>query len=189
MGHLLFLLGCLDTKRRMNQKSYELMCVTSRLRTLESNISSMKQAQASVENSVFSIADSAQNFALNAYNFTVNGANDEANKVLEANKGLTTDAAKQEISNANAKAQHEIEAANGIYQTQARAIAVAKQFQGSIFEAANKMQLDAASREENQIEQEKESLEAELETLKAEYDNDKKARQETAKEVAPSFGL
>lgn len=189
MGHLLFLLGCLDTKRRMNQKSYELMSITTRLRNLQSNISFMKQAQASVENSVFSIADNARGLALNAYQFSVNGANAEANKVLEANKDMTSDAAKNAITAANAVAQKKVEVAAGIYQTQVGAIATIKQFQGSIFETANKLQLESASREESQIEQEKESLEAELEILKSEYENDKKARQDAAKDVAPSFGL
>lgn len=192
MGHLLFLLGSLDTKRQINKKSYELMNLSSRLRTLQSNISILKQIQSSAENAWTSIANTSSSLAQSVFNASVARINNSP-EMEQALKDLKDpakkDAAQATIDTLTAKANKETQVANGAYQAAIAGIGTGKQVMNSVFETSNKVQLEYYNNEETQIENEKEGLEAELEVLRQEYQNDKKARQEEAKNVAPSFGL
>lgn len=190
MGFLLFLAGTLDAKRQINRKSYELMCVTSRLKSIQSNINMIKQTQGSLENSWSSITGNASTAALSLFQMSTNSNQTELNKVMEQyKKDPNSDAAKIAIKQATDNMNNANVAAQNVYQTSLAAIGAVKQGVNSVFEASNKLQLEYLANEESQIDNQKVSLEAELTVLNEEYQNDKKAMQAAAKDVAPTFGL
>lgn len=194
MGHLLFLLGSLDTKRLINKKSYELMLLSSKLRSIQSNISVMKELQANAENATASAFNTSASVAQSVFNAKVNGVNnsDDMKKLLADLVSDDPETKKAAIEKSTAF-QKDVNAstqeANLIYQASLSGLTAAKQAVNSVFEAQNKLELEVLNNEETHIEMQKESLEAELEELRQEYQNDKKARQDAAKDIAPTFGL
>lgn len=215
MGFLLFFRATLDSLKRINSKEAQLMSLMSRQRKIQNEIADMKRIQNNIQSIWETAASSAASNASTTYNLVYNSQSGKMNEISSnlsflnsynaANAtqddqkkytGLLKDKTIEDVKNdfnkqlEQIQKQQETEQQKAFqnYTVETQRISSLNKTAQSVFEANNEFQLRYLNREDSEISTEKESLEGELEVLRQEYENEKKARSDAAKNIAPTFG-
>lgn len=215
MGFLLFFRATLDSLKRINSKEAQLMSLMSRQRKIQNEIADMKRIQNNMQSIWETAASSAASNASTTYNLAYNSQSGKMNEISSnlsflnsynaANAtqddqkkytGLLKDKTIEDVKNDFNKQLEQIQKqqeteqqkAFQIYTVETQRISSINKAAQSVFESSNEFQLRYLNREDSEISTEKESLEGELEVLRQEYENEKKARSDAAKNIAPTFG-
>lgn len=201
MGFLIFAFRKLCLKRTISQKDFRVMQLSSDLQSLHNQMSIMQQAKSVMQDAWSTTSGCISTTSQNLFQASVNTAQSEASaaankyeKVFnDSQKGLASasqvEAAKAEMENSKANADNQAKKLFALQQAGQTTNMVANHVVNSVFEQADKAQMTLAHLKENRIEQEKTSLESQLKVLNEELTGVEKAESDSAKKVAPTFGL
>ena len=172
MSFLMFAARKIQIKRQLNAKNYELTLITEAANEAARKVADAQEAQTAAKNqvSVFTsqLQSAAQNQALLALK---NQTGIDANSINANNMSAIQTALQQ-----------------GAQAGSALATAVTS-ITDSIFSAQNKAELARLQAQQQTLDMRKESLQTQLKSLQNEYQSCESAESESAKSLAPKFGL
>ena len=175
MSFLMFAARKIQIKRLMNSKNYELTLITEQANQAAQKVANAQEAQTAAKNQVSVFTSRLQSQGQYA-----------ALEALKAQKGIDSSDMKKlsqdELSMVSVAMQQGTQAGNQL------ATAITS-ITDSIFSAQNKAELSRLQAQQQTLDMRKESLQTQLKSLQGEYQQCESAESESAKSLAPKFGL
>ena len=175
MSFLMFAARKIQIKRLMNSKNYELTLITEQANQAAQKVANAQEAQTAAKNQVSVFTSQLQSQGQYA-----------ALAALKAQKGIDASDMKslsqEQLAFVSEAMQKGTQAGNQL------ATAITS-ITDSIFSAQNKAELSRLQAQQQTLDMRKESLQTQLKSLQGEYQQCESAESESAKSLAPKFGL
>ncbi len=172
MSFLMFAARKIQIKRLVNAKNYELTLITEAANEAARKVADAQEAQTAAKNQVSVFTSQLQSVAQN-----------QALLALKNQTGIDANSI-----NANNMSAVQTALQQGTQAGAALASAVTS-ITDSIFSAQNKAELARLQAQQQTLDMRKESLQTQLKSLQNEYQSCESAESESAKSLAPKFGL
>ena len=172
MSFLMFAARKIQIKRLMNSKNYELTLITEQANQAAQKVANAQEAQTAAKNQVSVFTSQLQSQA--------------QYQALAALKNQTGIDASQMSSDNMAAIQAAVQQGS---QAGAQLATAITSITDSIFSAQNKAELSRLQAQQQTLDMRKESLQTQLKSLQGEYQQCESAESESAKSLAPKFGL
>lgn len=190
----------LNTKLRIDQKTFELTCLVQQFNRNQDEISIMTQAQNnlkeawdSITNGISSLSQSVFNASTSATQAAALAATENYQKILKENnndeKNPNVIKAKNDMTASKEAAEGVSKSEYATYQVAQSGLTMMSKQINSVFQASQDAQAAELNRKGKQIELEKGAVETELKNLNAQYDAYVKLEDKEAKDSAPNFGI
>ncbi len=173
MSFLMFAARKIQIRRLMNSKNYELTLITEQANEAARKVANAQEAQTAAKNQVSVFTSQLQS-----------AAQYQALAALKNQTGIDANAmnAQSDLSAVQAALQQGTQAGSQL------ATAITS-ITDSIFSAQNKAELSRLQAQQQTLDMRKESLETQLKSLQGEYQQCESAESESAKSLAPKFGI
>ena len=172
MSFLMFAARKIQIKRLMNSKNYELTLITEQANQAAQKVANAQEAQTAAKNQVSVFTSQLQSQA--------------QYQALAALKNQTGIDASQMSSDNMTAIQAAVQQGS---QAGAQLATAITSITDSIFSAQNKAELSRLQAQQQTLDMRKESLQTQLKSLQGEYQQCESAESESAKSLAPKFGL
>lgn len=173
MSFLMFAARKIQIRRLMNSKNYELTLITEQANEAARKVANAQEAQTAAKNQVSVFTSQLQS-----------AAQYQALAALKNQTGIDANAmnAQSDLSAVQAALQQGTQAG-------AQLATAITSITDSIFSAQNKAELSRLQAQQQTLDMRKESLETQLKSLQGEYQQCESAESESAKSLAPKFGI